>query len=137
MPKFSQKLFDKICERIANGESLRGICEDEDMPSTTAVTKWLAKDEKGEGLLVAQYAYAREAYADANADDIGYIGDQVLKGKYDPAAARVAIDAKKWTAGKMKPKKYADKHIHAGDEDNPIQVTQVERVIVKAPDKNG
>lgn len=36
MPKFSQELFDTICERIADGESLSAICESKDMPATGA-----------------------------------------------------------------------------------------------------
>jgi len=32
MAKFSQALFSRICERIADGESLRAICADSDMP---------------------------------------------------------------------------------------------------------
>ena len=58
---------------------------------------------------VEQYARAKEDSADSRADQIEEIGDKVLSGEYDPAAARVAIDAFKWTSGKHKPKKYGDK----------------------------
>jgi hypothetical protein len=102
MAKFSQELFDTICERIAQGESLRRICEDKDMPSVTAVNKWLAKDE---GELVAQYARARESQADHFVDEIVGIADTAE----DAQVARLQIDARKWVAGKMRPKKYGDK----------------------------
>lgn len=117
MPEFSQKLFDTICERIADGESLRAICRDKDMPSTTAVLKWLVKDD--DGPLVAQYARARKAAADANAEDVVDIGQRTLAGEFDPQAARVAIDALKWSAGKRNPKKYGDKVAIGGDDDAP------------------
>lgn len=41
MTKFSQALFNTICERIANGESLRAICADSDMPDKATVLRWL------------------------------------------------------------------------------------------------
>lgn len=119
MPKFSKALFDTICERIAEGESLRSICKDKDMPAMSAVFKWLAKD--GNEKLVEQYARARETQADALADEILNIADDSgldvsvdEKGKYkvDGEAiqrANLRIDARKWLAGKMRPKKYGDR----------------------------
>lgn len=35
----------KICERIADGESLRSICEDSKMPSRETVRKWIIRGE--------------------------------------------------------------------------------------------
>lgn len=105
MPEFSQGLFDTICERIADGESLRAICRDADMPSTTSVTRWLLNSED----LSAQYARARTASADADADAVSDVGWRTLAGEFDPQAARVLIDALKWSAGKRQPKKYGDK----------------------------
>ena len=56
-----------------------------------------------------KYARAKEDSSDALADDIQDIGDKVLTGEYEANNARVAIDAKKWIASKLKPKKYGDK----------------------------
>lgn len=43
---FTQELADEICERIANGETLRAICREVDKPSFFTVYKWLrAKEE--------------------------------------------------------------------------------------------
>jgi hypothetical protein len=30
------------------------------------------------------------------------------------------IDARKWTAAKLRPKKYGDRIVHAGDDENPV-----------------
>ena len=30
------------------------------------------------------------------------------------------IEARKWTAMKLKPKKYGDRVVHAGDDENPV-----------------
>lgn len=120
MVEFSQDLFDTICERIADGESLRAICRDEDMPSQTAVFKWLAKD----AALVEQYARAREAQADTLFDEMLDIADNarndwMASGGEDDAGytlngehiqrSKLRIDTRKWMAGKMRPKVYGDK----------------------------
>ena len=123
MTQFSQELFDTICERIADGESVRKISLDDDMPCQTTFFKWLANDE----VAAQQYTRAREAQADALANDIVDIADT----EADPAKARVRIDARKWMAGKLKPKVYSEKHSieHSGPNGGPI-VQQVERIII-------
>jgi hypothetical protein len=67
------------------------------------------------------YAAAREDSADHDADKISDVSDRVLKGLVDPAAARVAIDAYKWCAGRRRPKRYGDK-IEI-DQTSTVQVT--------------
>ena len=105
--EYTDEVASELCARIAEGNSLRKVCSMSDMPSTRTFYNWLAKHK----LLVQQYARAKEDSADSRADQIEEIGDKVLNGEYDPAAARVAIDAFKWTSGKHKPKKYGDKQI--------------------------
>lgn len=111
--RFSNEVFSKICERLANGESLRKICEDDDMPARVNFFRWIHKDEE----LRNQYARARDEQADAYADDCVYIADT----EDDPQKARVRIDARKWHASKLRPKKYGEsvRHKHGGDEDAP------------------
>lgn len=64
-----------------------------------------------------QYTRAKEEGAEAYADKIASVADGALSGEYDPQAARVAMDGYKWTASKLKPKKYGDRqHIeHSGN----------------------
>ncbi len=59
--------------------------------------------------LAQSYARAQKSRAQAHFERIGDIAEQVLTGALDPQAARVAIDAWKWTAGRMDPRKYGDK----------------------------
>ena len=101
MAKFSQELFDAICERIANGESLKRICEDKDMPNISTVFRWLDSNAD----LCDKYARARETQADNFVDEIVSIADTAE----DAPIAKLQIDARKWVAGKMRPKKYGDK----------------------------
>ena len=121
---FAQSTADEICERIASGESLRAICGDARMPGLTTVLRWLANDEYES--FRTQYARAREQQADADADRISQLATETLEGKHDPAAARVALDALKWSAGKRNPKKYGDRQVveqqHSGEVAHTIRV---------------
>lgn len=118
MATFTQELFDRICERIADGESLRAICADEDMPDKSSVMRWLNEREE----LQDQYARAREIQADALFDDILDIADNGVNDWIEANAdepekyngdnvqrSRLRIDARKWMAGKLRPKKYGEK----------------------------
>lgn len=104
---FTPELGDEICAQIAEGQSLRKILTSKKMPAMSTVMRWLREDDKSD--FQEQYAHAREAGADALADDIQDIADKVLKKTYDPHSARVAMDGKKWIASKLKPKVYGDK----------------------------
>lgn len=125
--KFSQSIANTLCERIGNGESLRSVCLDSNMPCKSAVMKWLGDNVK----FVDQYAHARENQADFYADEIIEIADSTD----DPAKARLQIDARKWKASRMAPKKYGDRIAQeiSGKDGAPL-ITKIERVIVNAVD---
>lgn len=118
---YNDALADSICSKIADGESLRAICKDEDYPDRATVFRWLANPDYI--WFRDQYALAREASADADADDIGHYAREAAEGRIEPAAARAAIDGLKWSAGKRKPKVYGDKVALVGGDkgDAPIR----------------
>lgn len=119
--EFNQEIADKICERLIEGDSLRELSRDEGFPSAGTILRWVARYPEFQ----KQYAHAREAQADALFDEILDIADDgsndwmERNGKDDEpgwqfngeAARRsqIRIDARKWMAGKMRPKKYGDK----------------------------
>ena len=119
----------EICARLADGESLRSICRDPLMPDVKTVYLWMGQNAE----FLQQYAQAREDQADTLADEIQDIADtepaQVVD---DKGIARVdsghvnwmrlRIDSRKWVASKLKPKKYGERQILAGDADNPVKV---------------
>lgn len=88
-----------ICAEIAEGKSLAAVCRENEI-NYRHVFDWLANNKQ----FADNYARAREAQADYHADEIIGIADT----EEDPNKARVRIDARKWVAGKMKPKKYGD-----------------------------
>lgn len=131
--KYNQALADAICVRISQGESLRSIVKDEDMPSQRVVYLWLQQKPD----FLQQYTRAREEQADTLADEIVDIADErpevneVIDKKtgevlsIDLSSAYIAwqknrIEARKWTAMKLRPKKYGDKLELAGNEESPV-----------------
>lgn len=102
---YNQETADKICELIARGMSLRAICASADMPAGGTVHRWLAEHQDFQ----EQYARAREEQADGFADEIIDIADSVAPETGEVAKAKLQIDARKWKASKLAPKKYGEK----------------------------
>lgn len=120
--EFNQDIADMICERLADGESLRAITSDDFMPARSTIFKWLAQNTE----FADQYAHARDEQADTLADDMLAIADQyeAFTDKIDVEhiqRAKLRIDTRKWIASKLKPKKYGDKQILSGDSDSPLK----------------
>jgi len=115
--KYSQELADQICDLIMTTDKGLRIIAVELKISTTSILKWLNEDEK----FAIQYARAREIQADFLADQIIEIADEthsdtsVNEDGHEVvnheviARSRLRVDARKWKASKLYPKKYADR----------------------------
>jgi hypothetical protein len=121
---FTQSVADKICEEIAtSSKSLRKICEADDMPAVRTVLYWLSEGDK-EGskeefkAFLHQYTRAREHQADVLADEIIEISDHTdedhtaFTGSNVVQRDKLRVEARKWAASKLKPKKYGDRIDH-------------------------
>lgn len=140
---YCDELANKICERLSDGESLRAICSDGDMPNKATVFKWLYLHPEFND----QYARAREEQAETLADEITSIADEectMVKANKHPGAKaddedgnvevvfdatavarnRLRIDARKWVASKLKPKKYGEKMMLADSDGNNLPAPQ-------------
>lgn len=119
---FDQATADAILDRISDGESLRRICCDDEMPGQTTVYRWLRENEG----FRQQYAHAREMQADTLFDETLDIADDGtndwmerhdneggnLGWKENGEAIRrsqLRIDTRKWIAGQLKPKVYGNR----------------------------
>jgi hypothetical protein len=118
---FDQKIADKICARLSDGESLREICRTEAYPGESTVRRWAADDASN---FAAQYARAREIGYDRLAEELVEIADTPLlgvktktneKGETETTEGdmiehrRLQVDVRKWMLAKMLPKKYGDR----------------------------
>ena len=86
------------------------------MPNRDTVRLWKNANPEFSG----QYARAREDQADAYAD----LALEAATEAVDPAKGRLAFDAYRWAAGKLKPGRYGDKLQHAnaaGDGDTKVE----------------
>lgn len=107
----------EICRRLSEGESLRSICRDKDMPDKTTVLRWLSQHEE----FRTQYAHAREMQTEHWAEEILDIADDGSNDTYKDkdgaprvdqeviARSRLRVDTRKWLMSKLAPKKYGDK----------------------------
>lgn len=131
---YTEAMGDLICERIAEGESLRGICrDDEGMPSRATVFRWLASIQPFRD----QYTHAREAQADAMVEECLEIADNGTNDYVEKAVksgtivvvdhdhiarSRLRVDTRKWWAARIAPKKYADKPEPETDGTNTVVI---------------
>lgn len=103
--KYNGEMIEDICEKIANGRSLRSICAEDGMPPMKTIYRWLEANEE----FRHQYARAREKQADYFAEEIIEIADSAEAESAAVSKAKLQIDARKWAASKIAPKKYGDK----------------------------
>jgi hypothetical protein len=138
---YTIELAHLICELIADGNPLRRITKMDGMPRSSTVYEWLLKHEE----FAEMYTRAREDQADALADEIVEIADeqpelipmydkdgQLIEVKVDSAFLawqKNRIDARKWTASKLKPRKYSERLAMSGDAENPLQVQHTSEVL--------
>jgi hypothetical protein len=120
---FSEEMADKICDALADGQSLRSVCRDPEMPSQSAVFRWLADPDRA--AFREQYARAREAQADALFDEMLDIADDgsndwMKRNRQDGTTedvlnsehiqrSKLRVDARKWMASKLNARVYGDK----------------------------
>jgi hypothetical protein len=97
---YTPELAAAILHRIIEGESLRAICKDRDMPNRSSVADWW---DAVPGFR-AQYDRAMELRADGLAEEAL---EEALTAE-DPLTGRLRYDARKWFAGKLS-SKYNDK----------------------------
>jgi hypothetical protein len=121
---FDQKIADIICIGLSEGMSLRKMLKADTqgvLPAQSTIYEWLLRHPS----FAEQYTRAREEQADTLADEIIEIADEqpeiivvtdrdgkVIDHKLDSAFLlwqKNRIEARKWTAMKLKPKKYGDR----------------------------
>lgn len=119
---YTQELADGICQTIASSsKSVRKVCSDLNIPYGT-VLAWLSEGHPNyKEDFAKQYARAKEMQADFLAEEIIEISDDGSNDTYEDEdgvekvnhdviqRSRLRVDARKWYAGKLRPKKYGDK----------------------------
>ena len=137
---FNQETADKVCERLAAGESLNAICKEDGFPAESTVRRWAMLDVEG---FAANYTRARELQAHYLADQIITISDTTLEGEETTIKAdgsretkigdmlghrKLQVDSRKWYLSKVLPKVYGDKMetTHKGSVGVTMQATDAD-----------
>lgn len=114
---YTSELGDKICSRIAEGETVLSISRDPEMPHSSTIYDWAYSNEE----FSDKYAKARERQAEHYFDEIVEIADEKHNDvSYDDEGnarpngevvnrSRLRVDTRKWYLSKVLPKKFADK----------------------------
>jgi hypothetical protein len=113
--KYSAEIADTLCELIAEGNSASAACKHVGIPMKTMYA-WLREHDDFRN----NYARARDDQADTFADqmcDIAEFDEDVQR-------AKLKIDARKWVASRMKPKKWGDRQQleHTGADGAPLSI---------------
>jgi hypothetical protein len=141
--KYNGEVTAEICRRLSEGQSLREICRDDEMPDKMTVLRWLGLHEE----FRAQYARARELQTEHWAEEILEIADDSSRDSYEDdgrtvvdhevvARSRLRVDSRKWLMSKLAPRKYGDKvetTIQGGD--RPLQQKLTVEFVRSSADK--
>jgi hypothetical protein len=146
--KYSLKMAEEICDLIATGKSMVAIGEMEEMPPRHTILGWLRVHEEFQNM----YARAKDDAADFYAEEIIKISNTPVEGvktKSGPNGTevttgdmidhrRLQVDARKWYAAKLAPRKYSEKYIaeHSGPDGGPMQFQPVINLFGK-PERKG
>lgn len=98
---YTEEKANEICRLIENGITLLSISQLEGMPDISTIYDW--QDNNPE--FAQAYARARQRQADTLAS---MVMTEAFSA-HDAQIGRLRIDALKWTASKLAPKKYGDK----------------------------
>ena len=98
---FTKELADEILKRISEGESVRSITRNEEMPNASTVHAWVLDND----VFSKHYARAKDIGAETEAEEL----EEIARTEPDVQRARLIVDTKKWTMSKKLPRKYGDK----------------------------
>jgi hypothetical protein len=130
---YTPELGQRICERMVEGETLRKICNDDDMPSRSTIFRWLIAHPEFQ----TSYKMAIELHADYWSDKAQEIADdrsadfiEKEDGKLVPdwenvQRSRLRVDTIKWRTAKLFPKKYSDRVQMSGPNEQPLAAQDI------------
>jgi hypothetical protein len=134
-----ESIFNEICLRVSDGESLVSVCKSlNNKPDRATVYRWMMDNEE----MCNRYTRAMELRALLFVDEILEISDEtsndtltIQKGKQVIEVenrewvnrSRLRVDSRKWIASKLFPKQFGDKVEDKNKEigDNEIIIRRV------------
>jgi hypothetical protein len=113
MVEYSPELAERICSRLAEGESLARICRDKNMPTKRTVVRWVLKNPE----FAEMYNTARQIQAELLGDEILDIAGDSSKDRNEDGTPnhanvqrdRLRVDTIKWYLARINARKWGDK----------------------------
>lgn len=108
---YNEEHIQKILDGVETGKSLASICRGDSMPCA----QWFYKKLHEDVSIAARYKESVDRRADFLAQEILDIADEPMPENLDRTTGdwinrkRMQIDARKWTACKLKPKAYGER----------------------------
>jgi len=162
--QFNKALATTILSRMKDGETVKAILADEGMPTNNTWLSWINGENGAPSSWERTHAHARQLQADAFAADIITLADGVddvalvtaqqavdnlpedatatekrraffYAKKRSVEGAKLSIDARKWSAARMRPSRWGDKVTleHSVDLETSIKIdlTQLPTVLLE------
>ena len=117
---YNAEITEKIIDLVIDGQPIRFICSQVDMPSVATMMRWLSDYPE----FAKQYAQAKEMYAHCIFDEIQHIADTCDPNEVQKA--KLMIEARKYIASRLAPKKYGEASLI----DAPTEEEQKDREIM-------
>lgn len=111
---YNNEIVNKVCEQMSLGNSLKRICEADDMPSISTVFSWLHSHKE----FLDKYEQAIQERTESQHEMLLDLGDEAINLAQNVdfkasnavvSAVKLKADNMKWVMARMKPKKYGDK----------------------------
>lgn len=96
-----EAIIPKVCQRLAEGESLRTICAESGFPNRMTLHRWCEDDPE----IATAIAHARNVGFDERAER----AVEEAKSCEDATKARLAFDAERWYLAKLNPARYGER----------------------------
>lgn len=138
--KYTKPLAMRICTELMKGRTLRAICREAGMPAEWTVRNWAKDDYMG---FYSQYARARDIGLDAMAEELFDIADDgssdwmtigpegaeyEVENKEVTNRSKLRVETRKWYLSKLAAKRYGDKLLLSGDEEQPVRIQIVDDI---------
>jgi hypothetical protein len=126
-PIFSEALLTAILDRVANGETLLRICEEDGMPNRNNFYEWLTKVEgaqaRYDAAVIMRTTRAVEELteiADDGRNDYHQGKDGMVLNAEHVSRSKLRVETRKWLASKILPNTYGDKTTLVGANNTPL-----------------
>lgn len=117
MIEYTQQIGESIGRLIAEGASMRKICEEvPDIPSRSTLLRWMHEYPEFDAICARARLIQAELFAEKMIDCIEDTDPDNCN------AMKVKMGGYQWLMARMASKRWGDKITHQGDEDKPIEL---------------